>query len=180
MSQINIPADLTNLSLSDVGYTPAPAAAAAPAPRPLRAAKPADKRGWWWGTGRRKSAIARIRLKPAQGEQAAGITIETQAGKIKSVNEYFCEERDRVDSESPLRLCNMFDKLHVVAKMHGGGFMGQAQALRLAIARAIRDYDPTTEGALRDAGYLTRDSRKVERKKYGQAGARRRFQFSKR
>jgi small subunit ribosomal protein S9 len=180
MSQINIPADLTNLSLSDVGYTPAPSTASAPAPRPLRAAKPADKRGWWWGTGRRKTAIARIRLKPAQGDNSAGIAIETQAGKIKTVSEYFCEERDRVDAESPLRLCNVFDKLQVVAKMSGGGFMGQAQALRLAVARALRDYDPTTETALRDAGFLTRDSRKVERKKYGQAGARRRFQFSKR
>ncbi len=180
MSQMNIPADLTNLSLSDVGFVAAPSAPAAPAPRPLRAAKPADKRGWWWGTGRRKAAVARIRLKPASGDKAAGLTIETKAGKVKAVEVYFCEERDQVDATSPLKLCNMFDKMHVVAKMSGGGFMGQAQALRLAIARALRDYDPTTETALRDAGFLTRDSRKVERKKYGQAGARRRFQFSKR
>jgi small subunit ribosomal protein S9 len=74
----------------------------------------------------------------------------------------------------------MADKVQVIAKLQGGGIMGQAQALRLAIARALRDYDPTTETALRDAGFLTRDARKVERKKYGQAGARRRFQFSKR
>jgi len=176
MSQISIPADLTNLSLADVGMAPTPASAA-PAPRPLRAAKPADKRGWWWGTGRRKTAIARVRMKPGA---EAGITIETKAGKTKSVEQYFCEERDRVDVLAPLKLTNMADKLKVVAKLQGGGFMGQAQAFRLAIARALRDYDPTTETALREAGYLTRDSRKVERKKYGQAGARRRFQFSKR
>jgi len=176
MSQISIPADLTNLSLADVGAAPSPASSA-PAPRPLRAAKPADKRGWWWGTGRRKTAIARVRMKPGA---EAGITVETKAGKVKTVDEYFCEERDRADVLAPLKLTNMADKLKVVAKLQGGGFMGQAQAFRLAIARALRDYDPTTETALREAGYLTRDSRKVERKKYGQAGARRRFQFSKR
>jgi len=180
MSQINIQEDLTNLSLSDVGTTPTPTPKAAPQPRPLRPAKPADKRGWWWGTGRRKTAIARIRLKPAEGDKAAGMTIETLAGKTKTVDQYFAEERDRSDATASLKITNLFDKLHVMVKMSGGGFMGQAQALRLAIARALRDYDPTTETALRDAGYLTRDSRKVERKKYGQSGARRRFQFSKR
>jgi small subunit ribosomal protein S9 len=177
MSQISIPADLTNLSLADVGPVPTPANVVQP--RPLRAAKPADKRGWWWGTGRRKAAVARIRLKPA-ADGKTGVTIETKAGKVKTALEYFCEERDQSDAVAALKATNLFDKLQVVAKLHGGGFMGQAQALRLAIARALRDYDPTTETALREAGYLTRDSRKVERKKYGQAGARRRFQFSKR
>jgi small subunit ribosomal protein S9 len=177
MSQISIPADLTNLSLADVGSAPSPASSA-PQPRPLRAAKPADKRGWWWGTGRRKAAVARIRLKPSSDK--SGVTVETKAGKVKTIEEYFTEERDRSDALAALKVTNLFDKLQVVAKMQGGGIMGQAQALRLAIARALRDYDPTTEAALRDAGYLTRDARKVERKKYGQAGARRRFQFSKR
>lgn len=167
--------DLTNLSLSDVGAPPAPPAP--PPVRQLRAAKPADKKGWWWGTGRRKAAVARIRMKP--GDQT-GITIETKAGKVKTVEQYFAEERDRNDAMSPLKLVNLADKVRVVAKISGGGFMGQAQALRLAISRALRDYDPTTELALREAGFLTRDARKVERKKYGQAGARRRFQFSKR
>ena len=177
MSQISIPADLTDLSLSDIG-SPVHAPAA-PQPRPLRAAKPADKRGWWWGTGRRKAAVARVRLKPASGDTAI-LTIVTKTNKIKSCTEYFTEERDQVDSLSPLKITNLEGKLQVIAKISGGGFMGQAQALRLAIARALRDYDPTTETALRDAGFLTRDSRKVERKKYGQSGARRRFQFSKR
>ncbi|MEY3231739.1 MAG: ribosomal protein [Planctomycetota bacterium] len=176
MSQISIPTDLTNLSLADIGGAPAPAAPAQQV-RPLRAAKPADKRGWWWGTGRRKTAIARIRMKPSA---QAGVTIETKAGKTKAIDVYFTEERDQTDALAPLKLTNMADKVQVIAKLQGGGIMGQAQALRLAIARALRDYDPTTEAALRDAGFLTRDARKVERKKYGQAGARRRFQFSKR
>jgi len=177
MSQISIPADLTDLSLSDIG-SPVNAPSA-PQPRPLRAAKPADKRGWWWGTGRRKAAVARVRLKPASGE-TANLTIVTKTKKVKSCTEYFTEERDQVDSLAPLKATNLDGKLQIIAKISGGGFMGQAQALRLAIARALRDYDPTTETALRDAGFLTRDSRKVERKKYGQSGARRRFQFSKR
>ena len=70
--------------------------------------------------------------------------------------------------------------MDVVVRCNGGGFMGQAQAVRLGIARAVRAFDPTSEDVLREHGYLTVDARKVERKKYGQAGARRRFQFSKR
>ncbi|MBL9001618.1 MAG: 30S ribosomal protein S9 [Phycisphaerae bacterium] len=178
MAESKYTTDLTNLSLSDIGSVPSIPSSPQPVVRQLRAAKPSDKRGWWWGTGRRKTAVARIRMKPASGE--AGITIETKTGKVKSVEQYFSEERDRVDATAALKATNLHDKLQVVAKISGGGYMGQAQALRLAIARALRDYDPTTEAALREAGFLTRDSRKVERKKYGQAGARRRFQFSKR
>ena len=88
--------------------------------------------------------------------------------------------RDRSDCAAPLKVTGTLGKMDVIAKCHGGGFMGQAQAVRLGIARALRDYDPTLEDALRDNGFLTRDAREVERKKYGQAGARRRFQFSKR
>jgi small subunit ribosomal protein S9 len=71
-------------------------------------------------------------------------------------------------------------KLDVFIRPSGGGYMGQAQAIRLGIARALRDYDPSLEQVLREKGFLTRDAREVERKKYGQPGARRRFQFSKR
>lgn len=147
--------------------------------RPPRAPKPADKRGWWWGTGRRKAAVARIRMKPCDAADA-GIQIEAPKGDTRNVERYFAEERDRNEVTSPLSLTGMMGRIKVVAKVHGGGFMGQAAAIKLAIARALRDYDPTLESQLRDAGMLTRDSRKVERKKYGQAGARRRFQFSKR
>ena len=147
--------------------------------KPARAPKPADKRGWWWGTGRRKTAVARIRMKPADGDKAV-ITIEAPNGKTKTLEQFFAEERDRVDAAFPLKVTGMSGRLMVIAKVHGGGYMGQAGAVRLAIARALRDYDPGLEVTLRQNGLLTRDSREVERKKYGQAGARRRFQFSKR
>jgi len=155
-----------------------PTLAATPNPnaRAIKVAKPADKRGWWWGTGRRKTAVARIRMKPGTGT----FIVETKAGKKKTAEEYFAEERDRNECVASFKVVSMDGKFDVVAKLHGGGFMGQAGAVRLAIARALRDYDPATEAALRQAGFLTRDSREVERKKYGQAGARRRFQFSKR
>lgn len=154
-------------------------AAPAPAAAPPRAPKPADKHGWWWGTGRRKTAVARVRIKPAAGEQAT-FTVEAPNGKVKTIAVYFAEERDRNDAALPMKLTGTQGKFRVIAKLHGGGFMGQAQAVRLGVARALRDYDPSLEGVLRDNGLLTRDAREVERKKYGQAGARRRFQFSKR
>lgn len=152
----------------------------AQAARPVKVAKPADKKGWWWGTGRRKAAVARIRLKPASGPGTFIIQSMTNPKKKKTPEVYFAEERDRNECVAAFKAANMEGKFEVVAKVHGGGFMGQAGAIRLAVANALRDYDPTTETALRQAGLLTRDARKVERKKYGQAGARRRFQFSKR
>lgn len=156
-----------------------PAAVNAQPARPARDPKPADKYGWWWGTGRRKSAVARVRMKPAAGDKAT-IMIEAPNGKVKPVDVFFAEERDRADAAFPMKITNTLGKFQVIARVHGGGFMGQAQAVRLGVARALRDYDPSLEAALRDNGLLTRDAREVERKKYGQAGARRRFQFSKR
>jgi len=140
--------------------------------------KPADKHGWWWGVGRRKSAVARVRLRPSQG--AGVMKIQITKKKFKSVDEYFSELRDRADAVAPLKITDTDGKLDVFVRVHGGGYMGQAQAIRLGIARALVGYDPNFEPALREAGYLTRDARKVERKKYGQPGARRSFQFSKR
>jgi small subunit ribosomal protein S9 len=147
--------------------------------RKPRQAVPADKHGWWWGTGRRKTAVARVRIRLAKGD-APVFLIESNSGKQRPVDEYFAEERDRSDCRAALKVTSTDGKFDVLVKCHGGGFMGQAQAVRLGIARALRDYDPSLEDALRDAGFLTRDAREVERKKYGQAGARRRFQFSKR
>jgi small subunit ribosomal protein S9 len=161
---------------------------AAPAPLPpkpaqmtrkLRDPVPADKHGWWWGTGRRKTAVARVRIKLASGSGAA-FTVNSPANAGTPVEKFFNEERDRADALAPLKITSTEGKFQVIAQVHGGGFMGQAQAVRLGVARALRNYDPTLEQALRDAGFLTRDAREVERKKYGQAGARRRFQFSKR
>lgn len=148
--------------------------AVAPAPSPMQNAP--GPHGWWMGTGRRKKAVARVRLKPGKGE----ITIKISKNKTKSIDDYFTEERDRADAVAPLKATGTLGKMDVVARLSGGGYMGQAQALRLGVARALRKYDTNLEHALRDAGFLTRDPREVERKKYGQAGARRRFQFSKR
>lgn len=155
----------------------APKPAAAPAPRVIRDPKPA-KGGWWWGTGRRKRATARVRIRPAK--EAGGFTICLAGEKTKTLEQYFAEDRDRTDCVLPLKLANMSGKLDVFVRVNGGGFMGQAGAIKMGLSRAISDYDPTVEQALRDAGCLTRDAREVERKKYGQAGARRRYQFSKR
>jgi small subunit ribosomal protein S9 len=171
------------------GASLAEPADAAPAPetRPVREAKPADAHGWWWGTGRRKTAVARVRLRPAKpgapADEIGGegrVRIQKSSNKFVSVETLFSEDRDRADVYAPLKLTDTYGKVEVFVRAHGGGLMGQAGAIKLGIARALLDYDPSTEQALRDAGYLTRDAREVERKKYGQAGARRRFQFSKR
>lgn len=166
--------------MSETPRPAAPAPVPAPAPvRPLREAKPPDKQGWWWGTGRRKTGIARVRIKPVKGE-GGKFVIQKTADRFKTVEEHFAELRDRVDCYAPLKLTNTEGKFDVIVRVGGGGSTGQAGAIRMGLARALRDYDPTLDRVLRDAGYLTRDSRKVERKKYGQAGARRRYQFSKR
>lgn len=154
------------------------APAAAEAPKPTRQAKAADKRGWWWGTGRRKTAVARVRIRPAKGDST--FTIKTSRKIGKTMEKFFAELRDRNDCVLPFKVTGMEGKFEVVATVHGGGYMGQAQAVRLGVARALIGYDPALYATLRQHGLLTRDSREVERKKYGQAGARRRFQFSKR
>lgn len=176
MSSINIPSKDTITGLQTVN----PAAEAKPTQiqRKQRAAVE-SKNGWWWGTGRRKRAVARVRLKPASGSEGK-IQVQIGADKYKPIDVYFSEPRDRNDCAAPLKVCNVLGKFDIIVRCAGGGYMGQAQAIRLGVSRALRDYDPTMEDALRNAGFLTRDAREVERKKYGQAGARRRFQFSKR
>lgn len=165
--------------MSQMTTPTAPPAATPPKPeRPVKPARQADARGWWWGTGRRKTAVARVRLRPAKGEGTFLLRGGTK--DERPVEKYFAEERDRADSLAPLKATNTLGKFDIHVKLHGGGFMGQAGAVMLGVARALVGYDPTLEAALREQGMLTRDARKVERKKYGQAGARRRFQFSKR
>ncbi len=133
-------------------------------------AKP-DKGGFYWGTGRRKAGIARVRVRPGTGKFLIN---------GREVNNYFTEERDQKDSIAPLKLTNTADKLDVFVNAHGGGYMGQAGAVLLGLSRALIKYDPSLETVIRGEGFLSRDSRRVERKKYGQPGARKRFQFSKR
>ncbi|MBL8763522.1 MAG: 30S ribosomal protein S9 [Phycisphaerae bacterium] len=157
--------------------TAAPAPAADSAPGPKKAAE--AKGGWWWGTGRRKTAVARVRIRPAKGGEAA-VLVQITGQKTKTIEQYFAEDRDRSDCYAPLKATNTLGKLDVRIRVAGGGFMGQAGAVKLGVARALKGYDPVLEPILREHKFLTRDSRDVERKKYGQAGARRRFQFSKR
>jgi small subunit ribosomal protein S9 len=171
---------MTQLNIESPAAAPAmPAPRAPQITRQPKAAVPADKYGWWWGTGRRKTAVARVRIRLAK-EGKGSFKIQSENGKLRSVEEFFAEERDRNDATFPLKVTNTEGRFDIIVRVHGGGFMGQAGAVRLGVARALLAYDPSTEDALRENGFLTRDAREVERKKYGQAGARRRFQFSKR
>jgi len=143
-------------------------AATKPDPKP---AKKADKGGFWWGTGRRKSSVARVRIKLGGGKLLVN---------KKELNDYFARVQDRSTILAPLKAVEGEKTFDVFINVSGGGTTGQSGAARLGIARALRNYDESYIAALRSAGHLTRDSRMVERKKPGQAGARKRFQFSKR
>lgn len=142
-----------------------------PAPATTATAKKSPKNPYIWGTGRRKTAIARVRIKSGSGKF---IVNEKEVGK------FFCVERDRESVHTPLRLTDTLKSLDVFANVRGGGITGQAGAVSLGLSRALVEYNPEFESKLRAENLLTRDARKVERKKYGRAGARRRFQFSKR
>lgn len=122
-------------------------------------------------TGRRKTSIARVRLQLGTGQ------IRVNG---KPVADYFPRIADQLVAHQPLELTNTSTRYDVIATIHGGGISGQAGALRHGIARGLEKIDPSQRVMLRRAGYLTRDARKKERKKYGQKGARARFQFSKR
>ncbi len=138
---------------------------------PAPAAKGPDKGGFYWGTGRRKTSVARVRIRPGDGKMVIN---------KKQLVEYFKTEQNRSAVLSPLQMAKAEKTLDVFVNVNGGGTTGQAGATVLGIARALKIYDPGLAQALRDGGFLTRDPRMVERKKPGQSGARRRFQFSKR
>ncbi len=142
-----------------------------PTPAPAEAHKPTGPRVFIWGTGRRKSAVARVRIAPGTGK----ILINK-----RELNDYFTKEVDRKAIFGPLEVTSTGGKLDIFCNCTGGGQTGQAGAIVMGLARALMAYDNTLEVALRGAGFMTRDSRMKERKKYGQRGARRRFQFSKR
>jgi small subunit ribosomal protein S9 len=122
--------------------------------------------------GRRKSSVARVYV----GDSGKG-TIKVNNRDIK---EYFPKATDRYVVNQPLNLIKVADKFDILINVQGGGTTGQAGAVRLGIARALIKLDPSARAELKKAGFLTRDSRKVERKKPGQPGARKKFQFSKR
>ena len=130
------------------------------------------KKVQYWGTGRRKKAIARVRLIPS-GDGSIIIN-------KKTLDEYFGLDTLKYIVRQPLELLGVTAKYDVLVNVYGGGFTGQSQALRLAIARALVKINAEDKKALRAEGFMTRDSREVERKKPGRPKARRRFQFSKR
>ncbi|HEY9594051.1 MAG TPA: 30S ribosomal protein S9 [Spirochaetia bacterium] len=122
-------------------------------------------------TGKRKTSVARVFLRDGAGN----VTING-----KTVEEYFAGLPNAQSVKAPLDVTNTNGKFDVLITVHGGGVAAQIEACRHGLARALNSYDASNHVALRANGYLTRDPRMVERKKYGQAGARRRFQFSKR
>jgi len=132
---------------------------------------PPANRHYWWGTGRRKTAIARVRIRAGSGK--------FEVNK-RPLEQYFSEDKDRCDSVAPLKATDTLGKVDVFVNVKGGGISGQAGAIVLGVARALKRANAEYDDALRAGGYLTRDSRMVERKKPGRAGARRSFQFSKR
>lgn len=125
----------------------------------------------YYGTGRRKSSTARVFVKPGSGN----IVINK-----RSLEEYFGRPTARMVVRQPLELVELSDKLDLYITVVGGGISGQAGAIRHGITRALMQYDETLRGALRKAGFVTRDARKVERKKVGLHKARKRPQYSKR
>lgn len=132
---------------------------------------PKPKVHYIWGVGRRKTAVARVRVAPGTGR------IEING---RALNDYLTNERDRKAIFGPLEVTNTGGKMDVLVTAGGGGPTGQTGAIIMGLGRALAKFDPSLEVALRSGGFLTRDSRMKERKKYGQRGARRRFQFSKR
>lgn len=148
---------------------PAPQKEPAKAASRKRAGKPGAT--YTWGTGRRKSAVARVRICPGKGKFIIN---------NKDVDVYFCLDKDRLAVRTPLACTETSKAMDVYVNVKGGGVTGQAGAVVLGLARALTKSSSDLEPKLRELHLLHRDPRRVERKKYGQRGARRRFQFSKR
>ena len=130
-----------------------------------------DKQGRAYATGKRKNAVARVWVKPGKGT----ITVNTRAVEV-----FFARPVLRMLIQQPLVAANRAGQFDVICKVSGGGLSGQAGAVRHGISKALTHFEPELRSVLKRGGFLTRDSRVVERKKYGRAKARRSFQFSKR
>ena len=130
-----------------------------------------DKLGRAYATGKRKNAVARVWIKPGKGK----ITVNA-----KDFKEYFARPVLQMLLQQPLNAANRNDQFDIMATVLGGGLSGQAGAVRHGISKALTYFEPELRGVLKKGGFLTRDSRVVERKKYGRMKARRSFQFSKR
>ena len=158
-------------SLADIGDIASGAEASAPVQTaPLREQQ-LDKQGRAYATGRRKNAIARVWVKPGTGKIVVN-------GRDQTV--YFARPTLRLVINQPFGVAGRDGQYDVVATVVGGGLSGQAGAVKHGIAQALTRYEPALRSVVKQAGFLTRDSRVVERKKYGKAKARRSFQFSKR
>src|SRR5262250_444756 len=125
----------------------------------------------YYGTGRRKTSVARVYLRPGSGDYKVN---------GRPFNEYFVTEAQRASARQPLVSTETASNFNVVANVSGGGVNGQADAVKLGLARALMQFNAELRKKLKTEGMVTRDSRGKERKKYGQKGARKRFQFSKR
>jgi len=126
---------------------------------------------YYWGTGRRKKSVARVRITAGDGKFLVN---------DREVDDYFKETKDRHFVRAPLIAANIAGTFNITVNVMGGGYTGQAGALVQGLGRALVMYDASFRPGQKEGGFLTRDSRMKERKKYGQRGARRRFQFSKR
>jgi len=124
-----------------------------------------------WGLGRRKTAVARVRIQPGAGAFLVN---------GRPMPEFFPVLEHQMRALAPLKATEKLEQYDVFCRVNGGGVLGQADAVRLGLARALKTVTPELDGVLRDGSHLTRDSRMKERKKYGRRGARRGFQFSKR
>jgi small subunit ribosomal protein S9 len=129
-----------------------------------------------YATGRRKTAAARVFLRPGSG----AVSIRSSDHPARDMDQYFERPTHRMVIRQPLNLIGANDRYDVFVTVTGGGKTGQAEAIRMGIARALVAANPTDRTELKRAGFLRRDDRMVERKKYGRPGARKRFQFSKR
>ena len=162
--------DTTVTDLADLGtVADLPDAPAAPT-MPLRE-KQIDAQGRSYATGRRKDAVARVWIKPGSGK----VTVN---GRDQAV--YFARPTLRLVIDQPFQISERAGQYDVIATVKGGGLSGQAGAVKHGISQALTKFEPTLRGVIKAAGFLTRDSRVVERKKYGKAKARKSFQFSKR
>lgn len=133
--------------------------------------KKVDAQGRAYATGKRKNAVARVWIKPGNGK----IVING-----RDVSVYFARPTQQMVIQQPFQTANRSDQYDVMCTVKGGGLSGQAGAVRHGISRALTNFEPELRGALKSGGFLTRDARMVERKKYGRAKARKSFQFSKR
>ncbi len=124
-----------------------------------------------WGTGRRKSSVARVRIKPGTGKMLIN---------ERTLEVFFPNLQDQIGVKIALEVTQTLQTFDIWVNVSGGGMSGQSGAIKLGLARALKRHNPAFEPVLREHNLLTRDSRMVERKKYGQRGARRKFQFSKR